>query len=312
MPCVPPVNSPAGASPDDDDAAAGAPAEPVGAGPVPPDPVPPPALSPSGASTFEQCPRRWRFRYVDRLPDPPGVDALAGTFAHRVLELLLQEPAPERTVDRARQLARDAWPELAGDDDFVALELDDEAVRSFKWRAWKAIEGLWDLENPATVEVRATECRVDTVVAGVPFRGVIDRLDVEPDGLVVTDYKSGRAPSPRFAASRLNQVLLYAAAVEAATGERPVRARLLYLGQKTVDTAVTGPALDEATGGLRRTWEQIGDACAADDFAPRPGALCSWCAYVDHCPEGEVAVRERRARLEAEEAALVAVADTPT
>ena len=44
-------------------------------------PTPPPRLSPSGAGTFEQCPRRWRHRYVDRLPDPPGEAALAGSFA---------------------------------------------------------------------------------------------------------------------------------------------------------------------------------------------------------------------------------------
>ena len=38
-------------------------------------------LSPSSAGAYEQCPRRWKFRYLDRLPDPPGQAALAGTFA---------------------------------------------------------------------------------------------------------------------------------------------------------------------------------------------------------------------------------------
>lgn len=275
-----------------------------------PTPEPPPALSPSGASMFEQCPRRWRFRYVERLPDPPGLDALAGTFAHRVLELLCGEAAADRTVERARVLARVVWPELAESDDFAALDLDADGVRAFKWRAWSAIEGLWDVENPATVQVHATEHQVDTVVGGVPFRGVIDRLDVEPDGLVVTDYKSGRAPSARFAPARLTQVLLYAAAVEADSGRRPVRARLLYLGQRIIDTAVTAAALEEATDGLRRTWNDIRRSCEVDDFPARPGPLCGWCAYVEHCPEGAAAVADRQARREAEEAALVALADS--
>ncbi|RMH82017.1 MAG: PD-(D/E)XK nuclease family protein [Actinomyces sp.] len=275
-----------------------------------PTPEPPPALSPSGASTFEQCPRRWRFRYVDRLPDPPGPDALAGTFAHRVLELLCGEAAADRTVERARVLARMVWPELAESDDFAALDLDADGVRAFKWRAWSAIEGLWDVENPATVEVHATELRVDTVVGGVPFRGVIDRVDVEPDGLVVTDYKSGRAPSARFAPARLTQVLLYAAALEAESGTRPVRARLLYLGQRSVDTTVTRDTLDEASEGLRRTWDDIRRSCEVDEFPARPGPLCGWCAYVDRCPEGSAAVAERQARREAEEAALLALAES--
>jgi len=58
----------------------------------------PRSFSPSSAGTYRQCPRRWRFRYVQKLPDPPGEPALLGTFAHRVLELLCSDPAPERTV----------------------------------------------------------------------------------------------------------------------------------------------------------------------------------------------------------------------
>ena len=37
-------------------------------------------LSPSSAAMFAQCPKRWRFRYLDRLPDPPGAAALVGTL----------------------------------------------------------------------------------------------------------------------------------------------------------------------------------------------------------------------------------------
>lgn len=63
------------------------------------------SLSPSSASTFEQCPLRWRFRYIDRLPDPPGPDAVVGTFAHLVFEHLLELDPADRTPDRARTLA---------------------------------------------------------------------------------------------------------------------------------------------------------------------------------------------------------------
>ena len=69
------------------------------------------------------------------------------------------------------------------------------------------------------MKVKATEERFDTTLGTVPFRGVVDRVDVEAEGLVVTDYKSGRAPSARYAPDRLHQVLLYAAAVQSHTGE---------------------------------------------------------------------------------------------
>jgi putative RecB family exonuclease len=282
----------------------------VNIGAVGPDgrPSPPPRLSPSGASTYDQCPRRWRFRYVDRLPDPPGVPALAGSFAHRVLELLLQARPTERTRDRARQLAREVWPEIEADDDYRALGLDATGSRQFRWKAWLAIEGLWALEDPESVRVRATEHDIRAELDGVPFRGIVDRLDEESAGVVVTDYKSGKAPSARYAPARLAQVLLYAAAVDQATGERPVRARLLYLGQKIIDVTVTEAELRNAVDGLRATWAAIGESCATDTFEPRTGPLCGWCPFAERCPEGRAEIARREARRAEEEAALVALA----
>jgi putative RecB family exonuclease len=271
-------------------------------------PTPPPRLSPSGAGTFEQCPRRWRFRYVERLPDPPGEAALAGSFAHRVLEVLMQKPAAERTPAAAKLIARDEWPDVESDDDYQALGYDDERSRHFRWKAWQAIEGLWTLEDPTTVDVRATEQDVEAVLGGVPFRGIVDRLEDEGDGLVVTDYKSGKAPSPRYRRGRLDQVLLYAAAVKEATGEMPVRARLLYLGQRPVGIDVTQPELDGVIEKLSGTWTAINTACDIDEFEPRTGPLCGWCPYADQCPEGTAEVAKRLARKAAEEGALLAEA----
>lgn len=271
-------------------------------------PTPPPRLSPSGAGTFEQCPRRWRFRYVERLADPPGEAALAGSFAHRVLELLMQREPAERTTDTAKLIARQEWPETESSDDYQALDYDDREGRHFRWKAWQAIEGLWKLEDPCDVEVRATEHDVEATLAGVPFRGIVDRIEEEGDGLVVTDYKSGKAPSPRYRRGRLDQVLLYAAAVEATTGEMPVRARLLYLGQRAVGIDVTRHELDTVTEKLAGTWQEIHIACEADEFEPRTGPLCGWCAYVDRCPEGAKVVEKRKLVQAAQDAALLEAA----
>ena len=61
------------------------------------------AFSPSSSATFEQCPKQWYFKYVAKLPDPKGEDAVLGTFTHSVLELLLQEPADNRTKAKAKE-----------------------------------------------------------------------------------------------------------------------------------------------------------------------------------------------------------------
>jgi putative RecB family exonuclease len=276
------------------------PADPAPAGPVPAEPEagPPPRsvpvhLSPSSAATFAQCPRRWRFRYVERLPDPPGAPALVGTLVHRVLERLLGDPPEARTVERARALAAEEWPLHQALPDVVALGLDADGVRRYKWQVWEAVAGLWKLEDPAAVDVLATECRLDVQLGSVPFLGVLDRVDATAEGVVVTDYKSGRPPSPAYAGDKLDQVLLYAAAWRATSGDSTRRARLHYLGARSIEVDTTDEAIDGALGRLHERWDTLHRCLDTDTFAARTGPLCAWCPYTGHCPEGAGEVRRR-------------------
>ncbi len=252
-------------------------------------------FSPSASSIYQQCPLRWKFRYVDKLPDPPGISALVGTFAHRVLELLCEEAASQRTSSRAQELARQVWPEFSGHLDFQALALNEAERRDFKWRAWSAIEGLWDLEDPSEVEVLSTEKRIRTELSGVPFMGIVDRLDQTERGITVTDYKSGKPPRVVDRDHALEQLLLYAAAVEAETGERPTRGQLLYLGKETLETEVTAARLADCTGQLASVWSSLNKDCAADTFAASPGPLCGWCPYAGRCEGGAKEIKRRLA-----------------
>lgn len=246
----------------------------------------PKRLSPSSASVFTGCPRRWRFKYLDKLPDPSGQPALVGTFAHRVLELLCQLPKPDRTIERAKELARDEWPEFSQSEDYLALELADEEARAFRWQAWLAVTGLWNIEDPAQVDVVSTEQKLEVSFDGVPFVGVVDRVDRLAGQLAISDYKSGTLPGHRWRQEKVQQVMLYAAALAAHTGERPGRARLLYLGQRILDVRVTQARLDDATGELAQTWADVTKALDNDDFPPKTGVLCGWCPFVSQCPEG--------------------------
>lgn len=252
-------------------------------------------LSPSSASSFEGCPRRWKFKYVDRLPEPSGEAALVGSFAHLVLEHLCQLHGAERTLDAAKRLARSLWATFELDEDYISLELTPDNARAFRWNAWQCIAGLWELEDPATVEVVSTEEKVRTTLGDVPFVGIIDRVDQVNDELVVTDYKSGTLPGIRWRDDKIQQVLLYAAALHAETGEMPRSARLIYLKQSIVDIPVTQVKIDDAIGQLSATWAGLSSACAADQFEANPGVLCGWCPFAAECPEGHAELTRREA-----------------
>lgn len=255
----------------------------------------PPYLSPSSATAFDGCPRRWMFKYVERRPEPSGQAAIVGSFVHEVLEALCGLPAPARTQDRAKEIARTLWPSVEENSDYLGLALSDEEARAFRWQAWLAVTGLWRLEDPADVDVLSTEQKVTAELAGVPFLGIIDRVDRVNGRLVITDYKSGAVPAARWRADKMQQVLLYAAAFEQHDGQQPDRARLLYLGQRVLEVTVTSPKIEEAANQLAATWEGIETACASDRFDAKPSVLCGWCPFANDCPEGRAELVKREA-----------------
>jgi putative RecB family exonuclease len=190
-------------------------------------------------------------------------------------------------------MAKQLWPEVEADPDFQALELSADQARAFRWQGWLAITGLWSLEDPAGVDVVSTEQRVTADLDGVPFVGVIDRVDRHGEQLIVSDYKSGALPGPRYRDGRLQQVMLYAAALTASTRQQPHRARLLYLGQRILNVTVTDRRVEAATAKLAGTWNGITAACAAEAFEAKPGVLCGWCPFVEQCPEGRAGLARR-------------------
>src|SRR5688572_12622986 len=78
-------------------------------------------LSPSRASDFKACPQLFKFRVIDRLPEPPDAASARGTLVHAVLERLYRLPGAERTVACARDLLGEAWRELQESPEFPEL-----------------------------------------------------------------------------------------------------------------------------------------------------------------------------------------------
>src|SRR5829696_8262708 len=78
------------------------------------------ALSPSRAGDFKTCPLMYRYRTIDKLPEPPSPDAVRGTVVHKVLEDLFDLPAPDRTPERAEQMIDAAWQHVREDDERAA------------------------------------------------------------------------------------------------------------------------------------------------------------------------------------------------
>ena len=246
----------------------------------------PRSLSPSKVSAFTDCALAFRFSVIDRLPEPPSAAAVKGTLVHAALERLHLLAPAERTVDAALVCLDEALVELRADPEFVGLALDAEAEATFVTEAAELVRNYFRLEDPSQVRAIGLELMMEAEVDGVRLRGIIDRLDLDDDGeLVVTDYKTGAAPSERHERKRLSGVHIYSLLCEQLLGRRPKRVQLLYLRDPLA--LITEPN-DRSTRGTRRTlgavWQAVERACEREDFRPHASALCNWCAFQAWCP----------------------------
>ena len=249
-----------------------------------------PALSPSRAADFMTCPLLYRFRVIDRLPEPPTQATARGTLVHAALERLFDLPAAERTPQAAQALVLPEWDRLAADEPDLAALFPDEAERaSWLQSAIAILDAYFTLEDPRRLEPAARESYVETTLdSGLRLRGYIDRLDVAPGGEIrIVDYKTGRAPREAYEASALFQMKFYALVIWRLRGVIPRVLQLMYLSG---DGEVLRYSPDEAD--LRATerkldalWAAISRARETGDWRPRPSRLCDWCRHKALCPE---------------------------
>ncbi|WP_392676088.1 RecB family exonuclease [Streptomyces sp. LN785] len=239
-----------------------------------------------------QCPLLYRFRVIDRLPEKPSEAATRGTLVHAVLEKLFDDPAVERTADRATALVPGQWkrlletkPELS---ELFTEDADGERLSRWLSEAERLVERWFSLEDPTRLEPAERELSVETELeSGLRLRGVIDRIDVAPTGEVrIVDYKTGKAPRPEYAEGALFQMKFYALVIWRLKGVVPRRLQLVYLGSGDVVTYDPVMAdLERVERRLLALWEAIRLATETGEWRPRPTKLCGWCDHQAVCPE---------------------------
>jgi putative RecB family exonuclease len=246
----------------------------------------PTSLSPSRVEAFTSCPMAFRFASIEKLPEPPGVHTTKGSMVHRVLELLFTYPAQQRTPVTARMCFDQTLAEYRVDPEFTLLGLSDKQVESFNAEVWSLTEAYFRMEDPTAVRDIGLELRLEAPVGALTLRGIIDRLDLDDDGgLIVTDYKTGRAPSVRHQEGRLAGVHFYSFLCEAVFGRRPAAIRLMYLRTgETITALPSNQSVKFITTRTTAVWKAVEKACITGDFRPRQGPLCNSCAFQTWCP----------------------------
>jgi len=248
-------------------------------------------ISWSAISTFRTCPLKYKFRYVDGLPEESVSSALIfGTGIHSAIEqhfqaILSGEEQPD--IERLMFAYRASW--LGHDPDAIQFG-SSETRASLDALASKMLTAF--LNSPAaSVQGRVLGVEEEIrgmLVDGVPdLYGRVDLLTEDSDSLVVTDIKTSRGKwSQEQVDDSGEQLLLYShLASEIAPGKK-ITTRFLVL-TKTKEPQIEEHVREVEPVNVKRTLagvERVWRAIESGVFYPAPSIMsCSSCGYREAC-----------------------------
>ncbi|HEX2296037.1 MAG TPA: PD-(D/E)XK nuclease family protein [Actinomycetota bacterium] len=243
-------------------------------------------LSPSSATDFKSCPQLFKFRAIDRLPEPLSGTAARGSLVHAVLERLFAEPPRTRTPDRAIDLLEALWREVKDDAEFRPHGMVDPQEHAWLEESARLLRNYFKLEDPRMLNASRLEWWVEYELTDIHLRGVIDRLEERADGTwVLTDYKTGRVPGESRELSAFFGLRFYALVCWRSFGVIPREIRLVYLADPAVLTLNPNERMLVAfERQMLALASAIRRAVDRDDWRARPSPFCMSCSFHGRCP----------------------------
>ena len=252
--------------------------------------------TPSKLGAYEDCPRRYRYSYVDR-PTPPKGAPWAhnslGASVHTALKNWYALPANRRGSEALPTLLKATWVR----EGYRDIEQERQAYR----RALDWLESYTATLDPDD-EPLGVERVVATKTGVLAFNGRADRIDsrlgAEGPEAVIVDYKTGRHGLDADDARGSQALALYAYAAQRVFRRRCRRVELHHLPTGTV--AAHEHTEESLNRQLSRAEDTARDIIAAEkavaagadpdaEFPTNPGTLCSWCDFRRSCPAGATA-----------------------
>ena len=237
----------------------------------------PPSLSPSSFSSFKECPLAFQFSYLDRLPEPPAPWTTKGTLVHRALELLLDRPADERSIDaaladlgarpdRARAPPRFRRPR-APDEEWAKFDADAESL----------VRKYFELEDPTTIRPDRPRAQA---------RGRLGALACAASSTGSSSTSTASSSSPTTRPARCRRSSSRPRASPACTSTRSCASGCSGGARRGCSSTTSRSpkrssplpptSRSAASSGARpRSCDAIAQACSRDDFRPDPAACAT-------------------------------------
>jgi len=231
-------------------------------------------ISESKYQTFKQCRLKYRYRYVDRLPEPEGsnVEALHfGSYIHKILE------------DGAASTNRDELIKIAEE-----TKGTYKITKKYTGKDLVCIDNFLKF-NASLEETVSTEQVFQVPIRGdITLNGVIDRVIKGTDGgYLVIDYKTSKREKTKVDLYQDTQLKGYVYAVSKLYNvpfSSVVAAHYYPLTNNFVSVQYSIPQMNSY---LNKIVEEVWKIRKLKkvEFCASKNEFCNWCQYKPVCPE---------------------------
>jgi DNA helicase-2/ATP-dependent DNA helicase PcrA len=238
-------------------------------------------LSYGQVSDYLDCPARYRYAHLIRIPTPASHQMAYGRALHAAVQAYHRRQLAGTAMSLDELLAElDAAWESVG----FLTRRHEEARRT---AARDALRRFWEEQQTEPARPTAIEQEFAVNLGRERVRGRYDRVDLDEQGrVVITDYKSSDVRDPATANRRARESLqlsIYALAYEAQHGRLPDEVALHFLESGIVGrVAPTAKRLEKAAEQVAQVGEGIRDG--RFEAAPSP-MRCGFCPFREICPD---------------------------
>jgi putative RecB family exonuclease len=249
-----------------------------------------PVFSNSKLSTFEQCPLKYKYQYVDsiKLEVAKTVEAFMGSIVHEVLEKLYRDLKLQKHNSLEDLLAyyNDQWAKNWTDD--IKIVRKEYTAENYRQTGEKCVADYYNRFAPFSERVLDIETKefVNLDPEGNYKWSVrMDRLDYAGDGKYeIHDYKTAGTLPKQEHMDEDRQLALYSLWVK--QNFKDAQRVDLVWHYLVYDRDLRSERTDEQLEELRKeTLEAVKKAVEAKDFPANETNLCNWCEYQFMCPK---------------------------
>jgi RecB family exonuclease len=246
----------------------------------------------SSLDSYLQCPRKFRFRYIEKpkLPDIVPAQTYLGTAVHRVLHDLHTHGNDGVLIplEDALKIYHAEWEKV--DPKLFAVTSAHYSVDDYIRIGREMLTTYYNRYQPFSEgTLLGAEMMLQFTLPGTKakFQARVDRLWKRDDGVIeICDFKTGSRMSRPRDKSFYYQMGGYELAVRDSFPQyEQIELAQYFLRQdEVVRLTLSSDDLDQIATEFRQAIGEISHAFRLDDFPTRESGLCNWCEYIELCP----------------------------